>query len=201
MKRQTTPGYATMNILSLILLAAPIVLACVVLYRCFPHTQFRMDSLLGFLRPRAEKAGAEQETSEPDDAQDMGDGLLHEEVGRVRRLAAELNKGRLDIEWAERSLREKSRRLDMLIAKAEQALDRASGAQDDDYSKAGMLLELGLPADEITKRLDLTSGELELIERLRGYGSVASTRKKAPHREDTSHFKPGAHARGESHAV
>lgn len=194
------PGYATMNILSLILLAAPIVLACGVLYRYFPRSLVRMDTLRGLIRPRADIAGAEQKAPEQEGTPERDD-ELYEEVGRVRRLAAELNKGRLDLEWAERSLREKSRRLDTLIAKAEQALDRASSVQDDDYSKAGVLLELGLPTDEITKRLDLTSGELELIERLRGYSAGASTRKKAPHGEDTSCLKRGEHGGSENHAV
>jgi len=173
-------------------LAAAISLACWIIYKYFPRDIIDMGGLIRMVRPAAAPAMAQAPAQSGSDATGETEEALRREVSKVRKLAAELNKGRLDMEWSERALEEKSRKLDMLIAKAEQTLRKAASTEanprTDNYSKAGMLLELGLPAEEIKSRLGLLSGELELIETLESYRSdgAAEKRKKTPHREHPS---------------
>ena len=177
--------------LALIPLVAAISLACGIIYYYFPRGIFDMGRIIRRVRPSgapaATQAMAERVYVAPGETEE----ILRREVSKVRKLAAELNKGRLDIEWSERQLEEKSRKLDMLITKAEETLRKAASTatseRNDNYSKAGMLLELGLPAEEIKSRLGLLSGELELIETLESYrsdkGAGPVKRKKTPHLE------------------
>ncbi|MDP2690752.1 MAG: DUF2802 domain-containing protein [Deltaproteobacteria bacterium] len=161
-----------MSSLAYIPLAAAVILACGILY-------FYRGSFLGHAE-RAESACAKSDETD----------ALKEEVRKVRLLAAELTRGRLDIEWSERQLEDKSKRLDLLINKAEETLRKAASAQvrtsTDNYSKAGLLLEMGLPADEIKSRLGLLNGEVELIESLNRCGKEAQVWKKTPQREYSS---------------
>lgn len=190
-----------MNTLALIPLAAAVIVAGGIIYLYFPRDIVDMDKVMNMLAPlsdavkrmRPKAAAASVAKTAPADSED----LLAREVGRVRKLAAELNKGRLDMEWSERELMEKSKKLDLLIAKAEQTLKKAASAEasskNDNYSKAGLLLEMGLPAEEIKSRLGLLSGEVELMETLKSYRSATPgdgiRRKKAPYTEVPS--RPG----------
>lgn len=188
---------------ALIPLGAALVIAFGIIYYCFPRGVIDVSGLMRLVRPSV--------ASGPSGAPSNGEAeeMLRKEVSKVRKLAAELNKGRLDMEWSERRLEEKSKKLDMLIAKAEQTLSTAAsadaGARDDNYSKAGMLLELGLPAGEVESRLGLLRGELELIERLESYrwdnAAGAQKRKKAPHREHPSHAVGRARMHGAGHVA
>ena len=179
---------------ALIPLAAAITLAGWIIYKYFPRDIIDMGRIGRMVMPGA-PAIAQATAEESNKAAAETEEILRREVSKVRKLAAELNKGRLDMEWSERQLEEKSRKLDMLIIKAEQTLRKAAtaanGARTDNYSKAGMLLELGLPAEEIQNRLGLLSGELELIETLESYrsnmGDNKVKRKKAPQQEVPSH--------------
>ena len=181
--------------LALMPLAAAIILACWIIYKYFPRDIVDMGRIIRMVRPAGAPARAQANAEAGNEASGGTEEILRIEVSKVRKLAAELNRGRLDIEWSERQLEEKSRKLDMLITKAEQTLKKAAStatsARTDNYSKAGMLLELGLPAEEIKSRLGLLSGELELIETLESYrsdrGNGAVKRKKAPHLEVPSH--------------
>ena len=180
---------------ALIPLAAAISLSGWIIYKYFPRDIIDMGRIVRMVRPAGAPSIAQAMAEESNKVTPETEDSLRIEVSKVRKLAAELNKGRLDMEWSERQLEEKSRKLDMLIIKAEQTLRQAAtaaaGARTDNYSKAGMLLELGLPAEEIQNRLGLLSGELELIETLESYrsnmGGNKVKRKKAPQQEVPSH--------------
>lgn len=187
--------YAPMFSLALIPLVAAISLACGIIYYYFLRGIFDMGRIIRMVRPSGAPAATQAMAEPVYVAPGETEEILRREVSKVRKLAAELNKGRLDVEWSERQLEEKSRKLDMLITKAEETLRKAASTaiseRNDNYSKAGMLLELGLPAEEIKNRLGLLSGELELIETLESYrsdkGAGPVKRKKTPHREVPSH--------------
>ncbi|MFQ5736248.1 MAG: hypothetical protein ACE5GY_05215 [Thermodesulfobacteriota bacterium] len=184
--------------IAMIPVAAAVVIAAGILCYFFPSEARR---LLRLATPGRAKV---QEKQAPEE-RDMAGDELRAEVRKVRQLAAELNKGRLDLEWSERRLEDKSRRLDSLIEKAEDTLRKAastgSQTRSGKYAKAGLLLEMGIPSARVKQRLGLLSGEVELIETLYGHrpgpGS-APKRKKTPHPEYSARRGPaeGLHDAG-----
>lgn len=112
----------------------------------------------------------------PEDASGRHDGVretLMEEIRGVKLLAAELRKRQLDLEWSERQIDERIKKLDSLIESADETMKKASleehRMKTDKYARAGLLLEMGLPPEEVKCRLGLLEGEAELIESLGGY--------------------------------
>ena len=165
---------------------------------CFP------SAVRGFLMKLSPQnllkaANSAQQASPREDEPTEANGALIDEVSKVRKLVAELNKGRLDLEWSERSLADKSRRLDSLMEKAEEMLKKAAlsetRARGDKYTRAGVLLEMGLPPEEIKKRFGLMSAELDLMDTVRKYKGNSldgDDGKKPPHQEDSSRSVTGS---------
>lgn len=98
---------------------------------------------------------------------------LKEELESVRRIAAGLEKKRLDFEAYERALLEKNGRLESLVKKAEESasnMDMPLNQPDEDiYSKAMKMLKMGIPANEVIRSLGVLSGEVELISALSNF--------------------------------
>lgn len=102
---------------------------------------------------------------------DTGSDPLTDELKRglreVKLLTAGLNRQRLELEDYERVVKESQRRLESIIKEAEAAgrkLDlMQSERRDESYSRAMGLIKNGVPADEVTSRLGLLNGEMELI--------------------------------------
>ncbi|MBI5643126.1 MAG: DUF2802 domain-containing protein [Deltaproteobacteria bacterium] len=99
---------------------------------------------------------------------------LKDEIAGVKRLYAELEKKKLDLDWNERALVEKNVRLDSLIRQADEGAKKIEALyvnqkSDEAYSKAVRMLKTGIPANEVIQNLGLLNGEVELISALNNY--------------------------------
>lgn len=100
---------------------------------------------------------------------------LRQELMSIKKMAAQLERKKGEIETFERSIKEKSSILDEVIKNAESAVKKqavaapqaafaaAPGTGEDVYRKAARMMSMGTPADEVKKSLNLLNGELELI--------------------------------------
>lgn len=101
---------------------------------------------------------------------------LTEELSRVKKFAAELEKKQKDLDIHGRVLAEQDRKLDRLISEASKPakkMDAGTPAHGNEelYSKATRMMKAGIPVEEVIRSLGIMRGEAELLSTLSGMRS------------------------------
>jgi len=99
---------------------------------------------------------------------------LKSELDSVNRSVAALDRKKAKFEEYEKELRDRLVKLDDTLKRAESDVNeleakRQAGADGDRYRKAGKMLKMGLPVEEVVKDLGILKGEAELISAINEY--------------------------------